>query len=107
MMTKQPKPTIGNQVRYRKGTRKASRIEVEIDNGNGSWQKFSVINLSQQGCNLDSAEWKFRVGEALSFKFAEMPRIRGSVRWVRDGQVGIEFIVLLSPEVVEAITRSA
>lgn len=106
-MIKPPKATAGSQVRYRKGTRTASRIEVEIDNGNGSWQKFNVVNLSQQGCNLDSAEWKFRIGEPLSIKFAEMPRIRGSVRWIRDGQVGIEFIVLLPTDMVEVITRSA
>lgn len=106
-MIKPSKATAGNQTRYRKGTRKASRIEVEIDNGNGSWQKFSVVNLSQQGCNLDSVERKFRIGESLSIKFAEMPRLRGSVRWVRDGQVGIEFNVSLSAEIVEAITRSA
>ena len=106
-MIKPPQATRGNQVRYRKGTRKASRIEVELDNGNGSWQKFSVVNLSQQGCNLDSAAWKFRIGEPLSIKFVETPRIRGNVRWVRDGQVGIEFIVPLSAEMVEAITPSA
>ena len=104
-MIKPPKATAANPVRYRKGTRTASRIEVDIDNGNGSWQKFNVVNLSQQGCNLDSAEWKFRIGEPLSIKFAVTPRIRGSVRWIRDGQVGIGFIVLLSADMVEAITR--
>ncbi|MFY8075022.1 PilZ domain-containing protein [Sphingorhabdus lacus] len=104
-MLKPSKTTTGNQVRYRKGTRRASRIEVDIDSGNGNWQKFSVVNLSQQGCNIDSAEWKFRIGESLSVKFAEMPRIRCSVRWVRDGQVGIEFTVPLSAEMVDGITR--
>ena len=91
----------GKPVRYRKEARRATRSEVSIDIGNNDWRLFPLTDPSQHGCNLGSADWPFRIGQFVSLMTSETNKVDGIVRWVRGGQVGIEFVRPLSADIVE------
>lgn len=49
-----------------------------------------VVNISSRGTMVESGIIP-RIGETVSVEFAHCARIRGFVRWIRDGRIGINF----------------
>lgn len=51
----------------------------------------AVINVSSRGAMLES-EIEPRIGEQIEIQFSTQNRTRCSVRWLREGRIGVEFI---------------
>jgi hypothetical protein len=49
-----------------------------------------VVNVSSKGAMVRSDEEAF-IGETVEIQFADCNRIRATVRWVKDGRIGLEF----------------
>ena len=57
-----------------------------------------VVNISAEGAMIAPA-LSLRIGEAVSLRLAGDVRVTGSVRWIRDGRMGVNFTV---PLIIEA-----
>ena len=57
-----------------------------------------VVNISAEGVMVTPAP-SLRIGEAVSLRLACDVRVAGSVRWIRDGHMGVNFTV---PLIIEA-----
>jgi len=72
----------------------------------GTGRPLTLSDLSPHGCNIGASHWSFRVGQFLSLKFANAAKVQGIVRWMRDGQLGIEFVHPLSAGVIDLMAPS-
>jgi len=56
--------------------------------------------ISSQGCRLSGLEHTFEPGDTIEVSLGPIGPIDATVRWSRDGSVGIEFESALEAEVV-------
>jgi hypothetical protein len=73
-----------------------------------SWKVFDVEldNISEGGCCIVGGADRFRQGQSLSLRFANLRNIDADVRWIREGKVGLEFRSALKRRVIEDLGQS-
>jgi len=86
-------------VERRRGTRRrAAANRVSILSLNGEEVTVDLADVSLYGCAIRSdAEW-LRVGGFISIGIGGKPWVQAIVRWIRNGQAGMEFIRPLPAE---------
>lgn len=57
--------------------------------------------ISANGCRVRSLESILDVGDIVEISLGPIGPIDATVRWVRDGALGVEFTSSLEPEIVE------
>jgi len=89
-------------VERRKGKRRrAIANRVSILSLNGEEVEVDLADVSLYGCAIRSdAEW-LRVGGFISIGIGGKPWVQAIVRWIRNGQAGMEFLRPIPPERVE------
>ena len=65
-----------------------------------------LYNLSAQGCSLQLTFGSFMVGDAVWFRIESIQPWRGTVRWVNEDKVGVEFERPFYPAVFELLVKS-
>ena len=72
----------------------------------GRWVEVAVVNVSRHGAMIETA-LEPRIGERMQIRFEGCNRTDCTVRWIRNGRVGIEFsqetVILASAEVKQLI----
>ena len=109
-MTAMPAPQTGRAVelgadrrRSRRAVRRQSDLIVSVTVSSGEQAEAAVRNVSTFGCNLQSNVPWLRLGRFITIGFEGERAIKGIVRWVRDGFVGIEFLRAISTAEAQAI----
>ena len=82
------------------GSRKTGRVVggESFDLADDAEQLVRVVNVSREGAMVAPA-LGLRIGEPVTLRLAGDIRVAGSIRWIRDGRMGINFDV---PLVIEA-----
>ena len=87
--------------------RREGRVRVKADAAIGKhgadMNRACLQGLSPHGCNVRTGTSAFGVGEFVIIRFDGTPGIKGIVRWVRDGEAGIEFTSSLDNAVVDRL----
>lgn len=63
-----------------------------------------MSDVSQFGCNLLIPEARFRIGQVVTLRLTEADHdVPSIVRWVRDGEAGLEFFRPLATSLVDRL----
>jgi len=73
-----------------------------------SWQVFDVElgDISEGGCCVIGNADRFAQGQHVSLRFANLRNVEGSVRWLRDDRIGLEFRKPIKARVIEELAAS-
>lgn len=69
----------------------------------GSWLRVHMTNLSYDGCHL-LLDAPLDLSEVVTLVMPQMQHLKAQVRWVRDGQAGLRFVLENSP-IVDRFAR--
>ena len=75
--------------------RREDRVPVKANAlmaGAKSIGRTSILDLSCHGCNLTTGDTGLHPGEFVMIRLEGTEALRGIVRWIRDGEAGIEFL---------------
>ena len=78
--------------------RHSGLVDDAVLGARGREQLVRVVNVSREGAMVAPA-LGLRIGEPVTLRLAGDIRVAGSIRWIRDGRMGINFDV---PLVIEA-----
>ncbi|WP_172799879.1 PilZ domain-containing protein [Croceicoccus bisphenolivorans] len=92
----------------RQEQRQTIHSNCRVRTGPGLPQRATVVDLSSEGCGLQSPRLALRRADKVELTFGDEHSIVAEVRWARHGEaVGLRFSTPLRPTVVDDITRQA
>jgi hypothetical protein len=81
---------------HEEARRREKRIPVKADavigDNRSAISRTSILDLSCHGCSLTMGENTLHSGEFIMIRLEGAEAIRGIVRWIRDGEAGVEFL---------------
>lgn len=87
----------------REKPRKIISVSGKVRTGRGVPLNVAVIDLSEGGCRvIVSSSW-IKEGANVSIRIGKLDPLYATVRWVKDGQLGLEFQTPLYGPVFENI----
>ncbi|MCB2079285.1 MAG: PilZ domain-containing protein [Novosphingobium sp.] len=85
----------------RREARHTARGFVRVESVRGDKADATLADVSTHGCAIKvEAEW-LRIGGFVSIGLEDQPLLQAIVRWVRDGNAGMEFLRPVPPDRVE------
>lgn len=69
--------------------------------GNGRVHAVRISNLSRSGCRMQQNHNWLEVGATIALRIDQIGPIDSIVRWKNNGEMGVEFVDLLHPSVVD------
>ena len=76
----------------RKVTRQPAWATATVSSSNGDSSEIALADISTHGLRIRSGESWLRNGQFVSIALDPEPALQAIVRWVRDGEAGLEFL---------------
>lgn len=80
-------PTIGR----RELPRHSTWVPGELRTGRGRPYSVEVVDLSESGCRINERSAWLRAPSEVTIRIGALESLDATIRWVRDGQAGLEF----------------
>ena len=99
-----------NHDRAQPSRRREARLAIEakakLSSSMATGFEGILIDISTNGCSFHSPGGSFCVGDQVWLRLDNMQPWRGSVRWIADDRIGVEFNNPFYPAVVEHLVLS-
>lgn len=88
------------QMRY--ATRRTVKIAARYWIGRGIAREVVISDLSPKGCRMQDRFSPLKIGSRIDLQMGSARPVRAQVRWhERGGVVGIEFLQIIDPRILE------
>jgi hypothetical protein len=85
------------RVERRKTERHRAEVSVVLISSLNERAAVHLADVSTHGCNIRGEAGWLRAGAFVSIALGDEPPLRAIVRWTRDGEAGMEFILPVPP----------
>lgn len=90
-----PRPSRRKEARY------STWFDAKLESSRGDNADVLLSEVSMHGCRIKCEETWLRTGSFVAIGLEEGPMLQAIVRWIRDGNVGMEFLRPIPPERAE------
>jgi len=72
----------------------------------GGSREVTILDLSEKGCRFEDGSWNLALGHHITVKIGSVGPLDATVKWRKNGTVGVQFVTPLYPSILDHVRES-